>query len=60
LTSVFTYVELKRMDSLTPGMDLSYICKADSIAQVGKVKKMLLELSGDTRISIVDQPDLMI
>ena len=60
LTGVFTYVELKRMDSLTPGMDLSYICKADSIAQIGKVKKMLLELSGDTRISIVDQPDLMI
>jgi hypothetical protein len=48
------------MDTLSPGMDLSYICKADSIAQVSKVKKALLTLSGQTRVSIVDQPDLMI
>ena len=60
LTGVFSYVELKRMDSLKPGMDLSYICKADSIAQVSQVKKTLLALSGETQISIVDQPDLMI
>ncbi len=60
LTGIFSYVELKRMDSLKPGMDLSYICKADSIAQIGKMKKRLLELSSETQISIVDQPDLMI
>jgi len=60
LTGIFPYVELKRMDSLQPGMDLSFICKAESLAQVSQVKEQLLALSENTRLSVVDQPDMMI
>jgi len=60
LTGILPYVELKRMDSLTPGMDLSFICKTDSLAQVSELKEKVLALSENTRLSIVDQPDMMI
>lgn len=60
LTDIFSHVELKRMDSLQPGMDLSFICKAESLSQVNQAKDKLLALSQHTRLSIVDQPDMMI
>ncbi len=60
LTGIFPYVELKRMDTLDQGLDLSFICKADSMDQLAKVKDAVTALSPQTRMSIIDQPDLIV
>ncbi|MFT5168181.1 MAG: hypothetical protein ACI8P3_003421 [Saprospiraceae bacterium] len=60
LSAIFSYVELKRLDTLEKGMDLSFICKADSIDQLSKAKNEITQLSEQTRLSIVDQPDLIV
>jgi uncharacterized membrane protein YhiD involved in acid resistance len=60
LAGIFPYVELKRLDTLDTGMDLSFVCKADSLDQLSKVKKEISNLSENTRLSIIDQPDLII
>ena len=60
LTDVFPYVELKRLDTLEEGLDLSFICKAESMDQISKVKDAVKALSSSTRLSIVDQPDLIL
>lgn len=54
------YVELKRMDSLATGMDVSFICKADNISQLESVRKKVKGISEATTISIIDQPNLII
>lgn len=60
LTEVFPYVELKRLDTLGKGLDISYICKAKNIEQISDAKDRLTELSPSTTVSFVDQPDLII
>lgn len=60
LSGIFPYVELKRLDTLEKGMDLSFICKADSLSQLTKAKNEITQLSEKTRLSIVDQPDLIV
>lgn len=60
LNQTFSYVELKRMDTLETGLDLSFICKAESLQQLSEAKNKLTALSPLTRISVVDQPDLML
>jgi uncharacterized protein DUF4956 len=60
LTDIFSYVELKRLDTLEKGMDLSFVCKAESIDQLAKAKNEISALSKQTRLSIVDQPDLIV
>ena len=60
LTNIFPYVELKRMDSLEVGLDLSFVCKANDLQQIARAKGELKALSTGTRLSIVDQPDLII
>lgn len=60
LTDVFPYVELKRLDTLDAGLDLSFICKAESMDQLSRVKDAVVGLSPQTRLSIVDQPDLIV
>lgn len=54
------YVELKRMDSLATGLDVSFICKAENIAQLEAVRKKVKGLSEQTSISFIDQPNLII
>ena len=56
----FSYVELKRLDTLEKGLDVSFICKAESIDQLNQVRKEITKLSAATRLSVVDQPDLII
>lgn len=58
LTDHLAFVKLKRMDTLDKGLDLSFACKADSIAQLSKIKNGITALSDKTRLSIVDQPEL--
>ena len=54
------YVELKRLDTLEKGLDLSFIGKAKSIEDISKVKDEISQLSAATRLSIVDQPELIV
>lgn len=60
LSAIFPYVELKRMDTLGTGLDLSFLCQAESIDQLAAAREQLLQLSANTRLSIVDQPELMV
>ena len=60
LTNILPYVELKKMDTLPGGLDLSYVCKADSIDQIDQLKNDLQAISKQTQLSIIDQPDLII
>lgn len=60
LTDILPYVELKRMDTLERGLDLSYICKAESIEQLNRLKNNLSTLSPNTKLSVIDQPDLIV
>ena len=60
LTGIFSYVELKRLDTLDKGMDVSFVCKAESIDQLSKAKNEISQLSKNTKLSIVDQPDLIV
>ncbi len=60
LEKAFSYVELKRFDTLASGLEISYICKADSIEQIEQARKELMKLSPATTISVVDQPDLIV
>lgn len=56
----FSSVELKRMDTVPLGLDLSFVCKSASIEKVQEAKDALVALSNTTTISIIDQPDLII
>lgn len=61
LQQSFREVELKRMDTLpNKGLDLSFICKVASIEEVQMAKESITNLSDQTAISIIDQPDLII
>jgi hypothetical protein len=60
LSAIFPYVELKRMDTLDAGLDLSFLCQAESIDQLAAAREQLLLLSPNTRLSIVDQPEMMV
>lgn len=60
LKKSFSSVELKRMDTIPNGLDLSFICKSASIQKVQEAKDAIMTLSGATSISMIDQPDLII
>jgi hypothetical protein len=52
------YVELKRLDTLNPGLDLSFLCRADSLEALDRLRGELMQLSPGTKLSVVDQPEL--
>ncbi len=54
------YVELKRMDTLEQGLDLAFLCRAGSIDQLAGLKEDVQQLSPATRLSIIEQPDLIV
>ena len=60
LSNTFPYVELKRLDTINNGLDLSFICKAESLDQVNQIKNEISQLSNNTKLSIIDQPDLIV
>jgi len=60
LSKTLPYVELKRLDTLETGLDLSFICKANSLDQINTIKNDITQLSKSTRLSIIDQPDLIV
>jgi hypothetical protein len=60
LSKHLPYVELKRMDTLEQGLDLAFICQARKVEQLAELKDELRALSPKTRLSIIDQPDLIV
>lgn len=60
LSTIFKDVNLKRMDTLKNGLDLSFVCNMESVDQLQTLKEALNERSEDTLLSIIDQPDLII
>lgn len=60
LKKYFSFVELKRLDTFESGLDMSFICKTMSIQKIQDAKDALLALSPATKISIIDQPDLIV
>ncbi|MCB0640158.1 MAG: hypothetical protein KDC44_00900, partial [Phaeodactylibacter sp.] len=60
LTELFPFVALKRMDTLSPGMDLSFSIQAENPEQLQALKTRLFQLSPEIRISVLDQPELLI
>ncbi|NUQ22802.1 MAG: DUF4956 domain-containing protein [Saprospiraceae bacterium] len=55
-----SYVELKRVDAGESGLDASFLGKADDVAQLAALKDEVLLFAANTRISIVEQPALML
>lgn len=54
------YVELKRMDRMSTGVDITFICKAPSLDAVTAMQEQIVTSTPNTTVSIVDQPDLIV
>ena len=54
------YVELKRLDTLETGLDLSFVARADHPAQINDLQLALRRLSAGTRLSLLEQPELIV
>jgi len=54
------YVELKRMDTLKKGLDLSFVARADSPEQLNQLQLAVRKISADTRLSLLEQPELIV
>ncbi|HMQ47196.1 MAG TPA: DUF4956 domain-containing protein [Saprospiraceae bacterium] len=59
ISETLSYVELRRMDTLEKGLDLSYVCKANSLQELSALKNKVAQISPATRLSIIDQPELI-
>lgn len=53
-------VELKRMDTLESGLELSFVGRADTPAQLNALQLALRQVSPATRLSILEQPELIL
>lgn len=60
LSDQLPFVELKRMDARAQGLSLSYIVKANSLQDINSIRQKMLGLDKDTRLSFVEQPDLIL
>ena len=54
------YVELKRMDRMSSGIDVTFICKAPNLDSITNSQEAIVNVSPNTTVSIVDQPDLIV
>ncbi|WMX16079.1 MULTISPECIES: DUF4956 domain-containing protein [unclassified Aureispira] len=54
------YVELKRMDRMSTGVDITFICKASSLESITAMQEQIITSTPNTTVSIVDQPDLIV
>ena len=60
LTDTLPYVELKRMDTLEKGLHLSFVGRANDLQQLDQLRKVITDLSPATRLSIIDQPEVLL
>lgn len=54
------HVELKRMDRIPSGIDITFICKAPSLEAITSMQDEIVTTMPSTSVSIVDQPDLIV
>ena len=54
------YVELKRMDRMAKGIDVTFICKAPNLEAITLMQDSIVKVTPNTTVSIVDQPDLIV
>lgn len=52
------FVELRRLDTSSGGLDLSFVCKIDHLDQVNHLTTSIRSLSPKTTLSIIDYPEL--
>lgn len=60
LVAHLAFVELKRMDTLEKGLDLSFVARADSPQQLNALQQAIRKLSDATRLSLLEQPELIV
>lgn len=60
LVQHLAYVELKRMDTLEQGLDLAFVGRADTPEQLNSLQLALRQVSPATRLSILEQPELIV
>ncbi len=60
LVQHLSYIELKRMDTLSPGLDLSFVARADSPAALNQLQQAIRKISPATRLSLLEQPELIV
>jgi hypothetical protein len=60
LVAHLPYVELKRLDTLEKGLDMAFIARADSPEQINLLQQALRQLSPGTRLSLLEQPELIV
>lgn len=60
LVAHLPFVELKRMDTLQPGLDLSFVARADNPQQLNQLQQAVRKLSDNTRLSLLEQPELIV
>lgn len=54
------YVELKRMDTLEKGLDLSFVARADKPEQLNDLQLEIRKISDKTSLSLLEQPELIV
>lgn len=60
LRETMDHVELKRMDRMATGIDMTFICKAPSLDAITNMQDKIIAQTPNTTISVVDQPDLIV
>jgi len=60
LVQYLPYVELKRMDTLEKGLDLSFVARADEPEQLNNLQQAVRKLSDKTTLSLLEQPELIV
>ena len=55
-----SFVELKRTDLLTDGLDLTFICQAETVKQFDDLKNALLSIDQELSFSMVDNPGMIV
>jgi hypothetical protein len=60
LSETLSFVELKRMDSLDPGLSLSYVVRAENLDQLDALRNRVLDISTSTSLSVVERPEIVV
>jgi len=60
LAETLSFVELKRMDSLDPGLSLSYVVRAENLEQLDSLRDRVLNISPTTSLSVVERPEIVV
>ena len=55
-----TDIELKRLDTLASGLDLSFTARLQDSDQLEALQQALRQLSAGTQLSVLHQPELIV